>query len=213
MTRTHGSDDADPTVIDNARDAAVAPSDPRASARALLIVAVSGGLYGWSLGWDYGAFGIEIGYRRMFEVVVISLIVLVLSLTHRRVLRARIGTRVLLLLPVLYVGTALLLSDTSIAGEIAVLASSLLLLVSLPFILIVLARMLDLDFFRLSKRDQWLAGALIVVVTVLGAVAGTHHNRLVTCDEFERAGDYVPPGCLQIAIEQPVDLSVSLIAE
>ncbi|MFV0457801.1 MAG: hypothetical protein ACK5MT_03380 [Actinomycetales bacterium] len=162
------------------------------SARALLVVTLSGSLFGWSVGWDFGAFGIVIGYRRFFAIAVAALVVLVVSLTHPRTLVTNWRIRLALLAPIGYVVAAIWLRGYALAVDIV---SVILLVLMLPLILFTLARILALDFFRLNRKDKILSVVIILAVTVLAGFAGANNDRLVTCDEFEHAGDYVPANC------------------
>lgn len=168
------------------------------SARALVVVALSGALFGWGLGWDFGAFGIVIGYRREYAILIASLVLLALSLFRPRTLPLSARRRILLTLPVLAFALTLTLDVAdSLAAAIVVVVANLVMLAALPWVLLSIARLLNIEFLRLTRRDQALAAAIIVAVTVLGGVSGHANDRLLTCENFERAGDYVPPGCTE----------------
>lgn len=173
------------------------PSSDRAaaaarSARGMLLVAVSGSLIGWSIGWDFGAFGIELGYKRTFAILVAAVVTLVVSIVHPRAVHLARWTQIVLLLPVLNVIAQIVLPDR--LGWV-LLVFTLVSGAVLPVVLIVLARVLQIPILQLTRADQIITVVIVVAVTGFGAIAGHSHNRLVTCEEFERHGDYVPANC------------------
>ncbi len=163
------------------------------STRTLLVVALSGALYGWNVGWDYGAFGILFGYRRTHAVVVVSLVLLLFSFLPTTDVQIGWRTRLMLLMPSLYLAAGILQVDAS--GIVTGIAALLFLLV-LPFLPVVLARLLDIDFVRLGRAEQWTAAAITLAVTLLGVAAGSNHQQMLTCGNFERAGDFIPADCV-----------------
>lgn len=170
------------------------PPDHVASARALLLVSISGGLFAFWLGWDFGAFEIFVGYKRYFAFVIISLVALAVSFVHPHALRVSMKVRFMLSLPLLAMVLIVVLPDNLLILLALVPAAGAVL--TLPVTLMALARMLDTDFLRLGRRDQWVAVALIGTCLALGVVGGHYHPRLVTCQEFAHYGDWVPPNCL-----------------
>lgn len=171
-----------------------AAPDRTASAKALLLVSISGGLFAFWVGWDFGAFEIFVGYKRYFAFVIISLVALAVSFVHPHALRVSRKVRFMLSLPLLAMILIVVLPENLLILLALIPAAGAVL--TLPITLMALARMLDTDFLRLGRRDQWVAVALIGTCLALGVAGGHYHPRLVTCQEFAHHGDWVPPNCL-----------------
>lgn len=175
----------------------------------VLVVSLSGAIVGWGLGWDFGAFGFLVGYRRENLIAVASFVVLLVSLIHPSQVRIGWVTRAMLALPAvsmlllalspdeLWRGaiTPANVGDISIGWLLGLLVITIVYLVSLPFLLYALGRLLGVGIFDLRRREQLVCAIIVVGVTVLGAAAGANHPRLVTCDNFARHGDYQPADC------------------
>lgn len=134
---------------------------------------------------------------------------LTVSLVHPSKVRIGWPTRIILTLPavsmlVLALGPDTLwrdtvapedISDVNLAWLLGMLLITGIYFLSLPFLLYALGRLIGVGLFDLPRREQVVCVVLVAAITVLGTVAGTNHSRLVTCENFERAGDYQPPDC------------------
>lgn len=172
-------------------DPSPAPS-AAAVTQIFLLVTIGGSLVAFDLGYDLGALG-TINYRRIFPIFVISTVALVASFftDGPEVTDARL-TRIILALPALY-----LAADVAhFTNERAVyLTMGAAVVVALPFTAYIVARMVDLDLFRLPRRLQMVAAATLAAMFLAGLYVGTNHTRFVQCTDFELAGDYVPENC------------------
>lgn len=134
---------------------------------------------------------------------------LTVSLVHPSKVRIGWPTRIILTLPAVSMLVPALgpdtlwrdtvapedISDVNLAWLLGMLLITGIYFLSLPFLLYALGRLIGVGIFDLPRREQVVCGVLVAAITVLGVVAGTNHSRLVTCDNFERAGDYQPPDC------------------
>jgi hypothetical protein len=59
----------------------------------------------------------------------------------------------------------------------------------------VIARLLGSDLFALSRREQIVTFAVVVLLGLTGFYVGTTNERFLTSRDFERAGDYIPQDC------------------
>ncbi|MEM7337141.1 MAG: hypothetical protein AAF467_00765 [Actinomycetota bacterium] len=161
-------------------------------ARVFVVLAIGGGFPAWDLGFDLGAFD-NVDHRRYWAIWVLCTVALAASYLFRKTDFGQIGQwRWVLAVPSLW-----LIIDLAYLEENTVLTSGLLVLsaFTVPLALVLLARLLVGDFFRLSSTTQLALGALLVGIFAVGLYVGSNHPRFLTCDDFARAGDFVPEGC------------------
>lgn len=169
------------------------PSSPdRTEARTFVVLAIGGGFTAWDLGFDLGAFG-TIDHRRFWAVWILCTIALVASYLFRSAELESIGRwRFVFLVPTLWLLADFLLTDDS--GAVTVVLS-LVSVATLPVAVYLLFQLLAGDFFALRRRPQLVLAALTVGIFLVRLYVGQGHERFLTCDDFERVGDYVPANC------------------
>ena len=161
-------------------------------ARTFLLVTVAGALTAWDLGFEYGAFD-TISYRRVLAVFVISTVVLATTFaTGDDSLTTSTPTRLVLALPLIYVVADLTFLTASQAVADFLAAAVLL---TFPYTLYVIAKLLGPDYFTLPVKQRALAAAIVVTIGAAGWYVGNANDRFLTCDDFERIGDYQPKNC------------------
>lgn len=164
-----------------------------AAARSFVIMATGASLAAFDVGLDLGAFD-NIDHRKVWAIWVLSTVALVSSYLFRNG-DFRLGGRwrAALGIPTLWL-IADLVWDTSAnqAIVVALLAASLL---ALPFAVYVLARLVAGEFFGLTPRLRIALAITVLAAFFIGWVVGSQHERLLTCRDFERAGEYVPDNC------------------
>jgi len=74
-------------------------------------------------------------------------------------------------------------------------AGQLVVLVSVPFVLGVLAMIFGIDVRELPKRLQMMSIGTILVVAIGSYVIGAHHNTFFSCSQFAAAGAAEPEDC------------------
>jgi hypothetical protein len=166
--------------------------DERSAALAFVAAAIPGALIAWNVGFELGAFDV-VSYRRTFSIFVVCTVVLVATFVWPAGgLASSWWSRLILALPFVYiVSDALLLTDSATVSNVLTAA----LVLTLPYAVWVIARLLGSDLFALSRREQIVTFAFVVLLGLTGFYVGTTNERFLTCRDFERAGDYIPQDC------------------
>lgn len=161
-------------------------------ARTFVVLAVGAGFTAWDLGFDLGAFD-TIDHRRFWAIWILCTIALVASYLFRDAELDLIGRwRFVFIVPTLWLAADFLLTDDNGAATIVL---SVLSVATLPVAIYMLFRLLAGDFFALQRRSQIVLMALTIAIFLVGLYVGAGHERFLTCDDFARAGDYVPTDC------------------
>lgn len=178
--------------VDDEADTGSASALRAKTGRTFLIVAITGSLVAWDIGFEWGAFE-TVSYRRIFVVFVVSTVVLIATLVADDDSFATSAiSRVILALPIAYViadVTYLTESD----GVVRVLEVSMV--VTFPYAVYVIGRLLDQDYFLLPRREQIYAAVTVILIGLLGWYVGQANDRFLFCSDFERVGDFVPENC------------------
>jgi len=171
----------------------IAPTHTETSStRTFMLVTIAGSLVAWDIGFEFGAFD-TVSYRRVFAVFVVSTVVLVATIiADDDTLATSNMSRAILALPLLYFVADLTFLTFS---QLLVSVLSLAILLTFPWALWVIARMLDTDFFSLGQRERNIAVATVILIGLAGLYVGTANDRFLTCGDFERIGDYQPDNC------------------
>ncbi len=160
--------------------------------RRFMFVTIAGALIAWEIGFEFGAFD-TISYRRIFAVFVVSTVVLLATIVANDDTFATSNvSRLILGLPFLY-----LLADVAFLTSVEVIARVLqvAILVSFPYAVYVIARLIDRDFFTLPRWERTISAVAVVTIGLIGFYVGEEHPRFLACEDFERIGDYVPSDC------------------
>lgn len=179
--------DAEDTTSSTARSSA------RSSvARSFLLITVAGALQSWEVGFEYGAFE-TVSYRKVFAVFVVCSVVFIGTLVaNDESFVTSWPSRVILALPLMFVVADLLfLTDSSAIVTVFAVA----VLVTLPYALFVVVRIIDTDYFALPRNLQAAAVVTILLIGIIGLYVGATNDRFLTCEDFERIGDYQPDNC------------------
>ena len=166
--------------------------DGRSAARGFVVAAIPGALISWNVGFELGAFDV-VSYRRVFSVFVVCAVVLVATFVWPADGVARSWwSRLILALPFVYiVSDALLLTDSVAVRNVLTAA----LVLTLPYAVWVIGRLLGSDLFLLSRRERAATLIVVLLVGLMGFYVGTANERFLTCRDFERMGDYIPEDC------------------
>jgi hypothetical protein len=169
-------------------------ADPQASpeARTFVLVVIGASLPAWEIGFELGAFG-TISYRRVLAVFVVATVVLIATFVVDDPALPR-GWPARLLLAAPAVAVAL---DATTQGAHQVVETVLVVaaVLSFPYGVYVVARLLAGDYFMLGRRLQVIAALTVLLVAVGGWYMGEANDRFLVCSDFELLGDYVPPNC------------------
>jgi len=172
--------------------AATPAPDPKV--RTFVLVSAPAALAAWQVGFELGAFDV-ISYRRIFAVFVVSAVVLVATFiapdsgfaTSQR-------SRLILSLPLLY-----LAADITLLTESTLVVNLLggAVLLTLPYVVWVAARLMGFEFFTLDRVEQLAVAGLVLMIGLLGWYVGAKNDRFLTCRDFERMGDFEPANCVE----------------
>lgn len=173
-----------------------APETPVESAsaegRTFVLLAAGAGFAAWEVGFDLGAFN-TIDHRRFWAIWILCTVALVAgALFPDPDLAKAWRFRWVLAIPSLW-----LLSDVAQVGT-GQTATSILVVLSVmtfPLALYVIAELLAGDFFRLQRRSQMALVGLVALIAATGWYVGNGNDRFLTCEDFERAGDFQPENC------------------
>lgn len=161
-------------------------------ARTFIVLAVAAGFTAWDIGFDLGAFD-NIDHRRIWAIWILCTIALTTSLLFKGTEFERIGHwRLVLAVPSLW-----LLSDFLYTSQDQIVTTTLTVIsvATLPLAGYVLIGLLAGDFLTLTRRSQASLVAITATIFLVGLYVGTGHDRFLTCDDFARAGDYIPTDC------------------
>ncbi|WP_103500293.1 MULTISPECIES: hypothetical protein [unclassified Streptomyces] len=165
--------------------------------RGFFAVTVSGALIAWDLAFTWGAYG-TVFYSRTSQLVVLALVVLLGRWALGSQVREHGWVTFLFALPALWVlfrlAAPLVVSDEVFHVVDATLIAAMV--VSLPLVLWVVARLLAPNYFALPQRRMKVASvAIVVVVATVGLLVGRFNDHFYTCRDFTVAGDYQPANC------------------
>lgn len=167
----------------------------------LAVAAMTLGLLTFPIAFNLGAYGV-VFYDDVFRVVVASTILLVITFFDEPYGSPWIWpVRIALASPLVWLLAAgFVVGSTGEAVDRPGFAIWLVLVgvVSVPVTLRLLADLFMPDLSRQGSR-RVLIGivGLVVVVGLIGFIAGRQHPRFMTCDDFAVAGSSEPDGCVK----------------
>lgn len=170
-------------------DANISPA-----ARTFVVTTTGASLAAFNLGFDLGAFE-NIDHRKIWAMWVLCTVALVASFLFRDD-DYQLGGRWRL---VLAVPSLWLIADFFDASFDPTVVFVLLItsLLSLPFALYILIRLVAGDFIALPNRLRVALVATALVIFCVGWYVGDGHPRFLTCDDFALAGDFTPTNCVE----------------
>lgn len=162
------------------------------AARTFVVTTTGASLAAFNLGFDLGAFD-NVDHRKIWAVWVICTVALISSYLFRDN-DYRLGGhwRFVLLVPSL-----LLIADALIANhsETVVIILLVLSILALPFAGYILIRLVAGNYVSLTPTLRTALIATAVVVFAVGWFVGDGHRRFLNCQDFARAGEYIPDNC------------------
>lgn len=171
-----------------------ADDEPTGITRTFMLVTIAGSLAAWEIGFDLGAFE-TVAYRRVFTVFVVSTVVLLTTFVRNdETLATSPFSRVILGLPLAYLFADLTFLTVS---QTVVDLFNMAIVLTFPWTVYVIARLVDQDYFSLPRREQAIALVAVVLIGLAGFYVGASHERFLTCDDFARSGDFQPPNCTE----------------
>jgi hypothetical protein len=165
--------------------------------RAFLATTIGVSLPVWDLAFTLGAYH-TVFYFRLFQILVVSSVLLLGSIVLRDVITVSPWMRAVLAIPLLWLVArfAAPLGHSSRAGHVLDLVLIGLTLATVPFTLWVVARILAPEYFALPGRRLKLAAlAIVVFVGVTAFLVGQFNYQFTTCHDYEISGDNTPTNC------------------
>jgi hypothetical protein len=169
--------------------------------RAFLATTIGVSLPVWDLMFTLGAYH-TVFYTRLFQIIVVSTILLCGALVLRRTVKVSLWMRALLSLPLLWLIARGLapLGHGSHAAHVLDLVLSGIALATVPFTLWVVARILAPEYFALPGRRLKLAAlAMVILVGATAFLVGQFNYEFTTCHDYQISGDTSPTDCRQPA--------------
>ena len=168
------------------------PSD-----RATLLIAAASGTLAFTIGFNYGAFGV-IFFDQLLTVWVLAMVVFVGSL-FTNLPPNTWPRRLILLLPTLWVIAAAVDNaiDMASGDRFVFTVTVIVTLIALPFVAWNLVTAINADFAELPNRNKGIAISALAIFFVLGAVLGANNDAFLTCQDFKVSGNDLPADCLE----------------
>lgn len=167
--------------------------------RSFILIGIAVAFPAWDVGFELGAFG-RIFFDKLFMVWAISttlLILLVIVPGHKLPVpafayAATAFPSVWLILAMLTRASPesadlrLFLFITGLVSYLACFPYAIYMAVSIAYPNLLVAK---------RKRPKLALLAVIVILFTAGYLMGSHHQRLLTCEDFEFSGQHVPENC------------------
>jgi hypothetical protein len=172
--------------------------------RGFFAATVSLSLIAWNVMFSLGAYH-TVFYWRLLDLLAVAIVLLLgVILLHREV-RVRAWMVIVLAIPLVWVGVRVFTTaerpDSPLHWVDIVLTA--LTALTLPFILFALARIVAPDYFELPGRRLKVAMVgIVLVVSLIGYLIGAYNNLVLTCQDFNVAGDDLPANCHQVPAGQ-----------
>lgn len=163
-----------------------------AEARTFVIAATGASLLAFDIGFDAGAFS-NIDHRHLWAAWVLCTVAMISSFLFNGS-DHHIGWhwKTALLVPTVWLGTGLFfdLTNTAVLATLGGITA-----LSLPFAAYTVARFVAGDYFSLTPRLRIALGMIATAMLAAGWIIGTQHTQYLTCQDFERAGEFQPDNC------------------
>jgi hypothetical protein len=158
---------------------------------------IAASLLVWNLAFALGAYH-TVFYSRLFEILVVSTVLLMGSIILRKTIRVRPWMRVVLAIPLAWLLQRSLapFGHATRAGRVLDDGLIALTVASVPFTLWALARVVVPEYFALPSRRMKIVSVLIVaMVGGAGFLVGQFNYVFTTCEQYVLAGDDQPSDC------------------
>jgi hypothetical protein len=165
--------------------------------RAFFATTIAGSLFAWDIAFTLGAYH-TVFYSRLFQILVVSSVLLLGSLVLRRTVKVRLWSRLLLSIPLVWLVVRLAAPFGRLSGSEHVLDLVLvgLTVASVPFTMWALVRVMSPEYFALPARRLKIAAVSIVVLIALtGYLVGQFNYRFTNCQQYVVAGNDEPTNC------------------
>jgi hypothetical protein len=165
--------------------------------RAFFATTLAGSLFVWEIGWNLGAYH-TVFYTRLFQILVVSTVMLLGSIVLRHTIEVRAWNRVILSLPLLWLISRWVAPFGHRSQAARVLDDILITVtvVTVPFTMVALARIMAPDYFALGTHRLKATAVLIMTIVFAGGVVlGQFNYKVTDCSQYVVAGNDEPSNC------------------
>jgi hypothetical protein len=165
--------------------------------RAFFATTITASLVVWDLMFTLGAYH-TVFYSRLFQILVLSSVLLLGTIVLRRDITVRPWTRAILAVPLIWILSRLIspLGRSTHAGHVLDITLITVVVICVPFTLWAAARIVAPDYFELPDRRFKVAAVSIVIVVALTALmVGQFNFRFTSCHDYDISGDNTPANC------------------
>lgn len=171
--------------------------DPGVRAFILIVIAVA--YPAWDAGFELGVFG-QLFYEKVFVAWSISTaLFIVLLVLPKDKLRVPTIAWFATLIPSLWLVLALAIRaepDVRLLGYALTATGFVAYLACFPYVIYMAVSIAYPELLRVRKRRaQFALIGVIFGLVAIGYVIGKNHTHLLTCEDFEISGHYVPADC------------------
>lgn len=170
-----------------------------AGTRSIIVISVAAAFFAWDIGFEFGVYG-QIFFEKVFVAWSVSLALLIIFIIiPKRLLQVPRTLWVTTTIPTLWVCVALVnraAPDEILFRHTMTVLGFLAVLVCFPYVAYVLVSVMYPEFTKMREAGPKRGVIFIILVmTVVGYVIGSSHDRFMTCEDFEISGHYVPADC------------------
>lgn len=167
--------------------------------RSIVLICVAGAYLAWDIGFELGAYG-RVTFDKIFIVWSVSLALLIVSaIIPKRILPVPAPLWFATAVPFLWLCIAMVnraAPDEVMIRYLLTILGMIAVLACFPYVAFVLMTILYPDFANIAERRVKYAVLVTGVLMVCaGYFIGTHHERFITCEDFEISGEYIPEDC------------------
>ncbi|NKB76522.1 MAG: hypothetical protein GKR96_05620 [Gammaproteobacteria bacterium] len=173
----------------------------------LIVAAIGLAIPAWSIAFNLGVYGTVL-YNHLFIILAASIAILLSAFVLRKseFKQARLGwcQILLLILPSAWLLLEIVLHQTTSPYFLTLrfvmsLATGL---VSLPYIAyyLVIAIIPGVDGITTMKHKMGLF-IIVAIVSGIGFLSGQYHYYVLSCNDFQLAGDSVPDNCWEMSVD------------
>lgn len=185
---------------------------PSTDARSFLLAAVTLCVTAWEISFNLGVYN-EIFFEKFHLLWVVATTIFLASFAlEKEDQMLGIRGRLILLLPSTYFLASYLMvaafARNVIEGEterlligLTGLFLILIFLIVVPYVLYLVARIINPDLVTFSRRQTWTLAGITFFVISCGLMAGDSHPLLMTCTDFSISGNFVPESCTRLPID------------
>ena len=171
--------------------------DPGVRAFILIVMAIA--YPAWDFGFEIGAFG-RLFYEKIFVAWAISTaLFVVLIMIPRDKLQVPRLAWFATAIPSLWLVLALGIRaapEVKLLGYALTVSGFVAYLACFPYVIYMAVSIVYPDLLRIRRRRaQFGLVAIILALVGAGYVIGNNHSHLLTCEDFEISGNYVPADC------------------